>query len=137
MKCSSRTADSIGNMHEMPVQAWQCCCLAGAVQSEQVSSNPPQGTHTGRDASVTGQALQSPAVAGRAGAAAAAMGASIQQPDEAAPMQLDDQPVQLVEPAAQKALPAALMVMFKKNSIVNLQDVRSACICCLTPGCTI
>lgn len=40
-------------------------------------------------------------------------------------MQLDDdQPGQPVEPAAQKALPAALMVMFKKNSVVNLQDVR-------------
>ncbi|KAL3132492.1 hypothetical protein ABBQ32_009040 [Trebouxia sp. C0010 RCD-2024] len=108
----------------MPCTEYLSTLTAGAVQSEQVSSNPPQGTHTGRDASVTGQALQSPAVAGRAGAAAAAMGASIQQPDEAAPMQLDDQPVQLVEPAAQKALPAALMVMFKKNSIVNLQDVR-------------
>lgn len=81
---------------------------------------------------MTGQALGPSAVAGRAGAAAAAMGASTQHADEPAPMQVDDdQPGQLVEPAAQKALPAALMVMFKKNSVVNLQDVRSACSCCL------
>lgn len=53
----------------------------------------------------------------------------MQHAEEPAPMQLDDQAAQLVEPAAQKALPAALMVMFKKNSVVNLQDVRSACIC--------
>ena len=47
-------------------------------------------------------------------------------------MQLDDdQAGQPLEPAAQRALPAALMVMFKKHSVVNLQDVRSVCNCCL------
>ena len=98
---------------------------AGAVQSENLATNPQQGTHTGRDVSVTGQSLQSPAVAGRAGAPAAAMGASNQHADGAAPMQLDDdQAGPLVEPAAQKALPAALAVMFKKHSVVNLQDIR-------------
>ena len=106
--------------------------VAGAVQPENLSSNPEQGTHTGRDVSVTGQALGSPAVAGRAGTAAAALGASTQGADEASPMQLDDdQAGQLVEPAAQKALPAALMVMFRKHSVVNLQDVRSVCSCFL------
>ena len=124
-------------MHDMPVTGWHWDHIAGAVQSAKLSSNPQQGTHTGRDVSVTGQAVQSPAVAGRAGAAAAAMGASMQHADEPAPMQLDDQPAQLVEPAAQKALPAALMVMFKKNSVVNLQDVRSACSFCLIPGCIV
>lgn len=106
------------------------------MQPENLSSNPEQGTHTGRDASVTGQPLRSPAVAGRAGAAAAALGASTQSADEPSSMQLDDdQPGQPVEPAAQKALPAALMVMFKKNSVVNLQDVRSVCICCCSTAC--
>ena len=80
---------------------------------------------------MTGQALQSAAVAGRAGTAAAALGASTQAAHEPSPMQLDDdQAGQLVEPAAQKALPAALMVMFKKHSVVNLQDVRCVYICC-------
>lgn len=97
-----------------------------------LSSGPEQGTHTGRDVNVTGQALRSPAVAGRAGTAAAAQGASTQAADEATPMQLgNDQAGQLVEPAAQKALPAVLTVMFKKHSVVSLQDVRFVCICCL------
>lgn len=81
---------------------------------------------------MTGQALQSPAVAGHAGAIAAAVGASSQSADEASPMQLDDEEAgQPVEPAAQRALPAALMVMLKKHSVVNLQDVRYAGSYCL------
>lgn len=103
--------------------------LAGAVQTENLAANPQQGTHTGKDVSVTGQGLQSPAVAGRAGAPAAAMGASNQHAGGPAPMQLDDQAGLLVEPAAQKALPAAVAVMFKRHSVVNLQDIR----CVVTP----
>ncbi len=106
-------------------------------------SSRQQGTHSGKDVSVTGQALESPAVAGRAGTHAAAMGASGSQPSaNGLPMQDGAGPNSLeaaaLEPATQKALLPALLVMFKQHSVVNLADIRcvdnhaQAMLCVLT-----
>lgn len=92
-------------------------------------SSRKQGTHSGKDVSVTGQALDSPAVAGRAGTNAAAMGASGSQAvangsfmqNGAGP---DGVETAALESATQKALLPALLVMFKQHSVVNLADIR-------------
>ena len=97
---------------------------AGAMQQENVPLHLKQGTQTG-DVSMTGPRLQSPATAGPAGATAAAVGASSERADGAAAMQLDDdQAGPIVDAAAQKALPAALTALFKKYSVVNIQNIR-------------
>ncbi len=96
--------------------------VVGTGQAETLSSTRQQGTHTGRDVSVTGQGLQPPAVASRAGVNAAAMGANESaMQDVTGHDNLGGAPL---EAAAQKALPAALSVMFKKHSVVNMQDIR-------------
>jgi len=92
-------------------------------------SSRQQGTHSGKDVNVTGQALESPAVAGRAGTNTAAMGASGSQPSaNGLSMQNGAGPDGLetaaLEPATQKALLPALRVMFKQHSVVNLADIR-------------
>lgn len=98
-------------------------------QADVLVSSRQQGTHTGKDVSVTGQALESPAVAGRAGTNAAAMGASGSQPSaNGLSMQNGAGPDGLeataLDPATQKALLPALLVMFKQHSVVNLADIR-------------
>jgi len=98
-------------------------------QADVLVSSRQQGTHSGKDVNVTGQALESPAVAGRAGTHAAAMGASGSQPcanglsmqDSAGPDGLE---AAALEPGTQKALLPALRVMFKQHSVVNLADIR-------------
>ena len=104
-------------------------------QADALVSSRQQGTHSGKDVSVTGQALESPAVAGRAGTHAAAgthavaMGASGSQPSaNGLSMQNSAGPDSLeaaaLEPGTQKALLSALLVMFKQHSVVNLADIR-------------
>ncbi len=98
-------------------------------QADILVSSRQQGTHSGKDVNVTGQALESPAVAGRAGTNAAAMGASGSQPSaNGLSMQNGAGPDGLetaaLEPATQKALLPALLVMFKQHSVVNLADIR-------------
>ena len=98
-------------------------------QADILVSSRQQGTHSGKDVSVTGQALGSPAVAGRAGTNAAAMGASGSQPSaNGLSMQNGAGPDSLetaaLEPATQKALLPALLVMFEQHSVVNLADIR-------------
>ena len=72
--------------------------------------------------------MKTPAVASAAGVKAAAMGANgIESSSlaDGAPVQHDANYVAApLEAAAQKALPAALIVMFKKHSVVNMHDVR-------------
>ncbi len=106
-----------------------CCVYADTGQADVLVSSRQQGTHSGKDVNVTGQALESPAVAGRAGTHAAAMGASGSQPSaNGASMQNGagpgSQETAALEPATQKALLPALLVMFKQHSVVNLADIR-------------
>ena len=94
-----------------------------------MASSRQQGTHTGQDVSVTGQSLQPPAVASRAGANAAAMGAS--GPGSLANGSSTQNGAAheatsavALDPATQKALSPTLLVMFKQHSVVNLRDIR-------------
>ena len=76
--------------------------------------------------------METPAVASAAGVMAAAMGANGIESSylaDGSPVQHDANDVAggaPLEAAAQKALPAALIVMFKKHSVVNMHDVRYA-----------
>lgn len=114
----------------MPRDSYLSILTSGTGQAENLPSNPQQGTHTGRDVSVTGQVMKTPAVASAAGVKAAAMGANGIESSylaDGSPVQHDANDVAggaPLEAAAQKALPAALIVMFKKHSVVNMHDVR-------------
>ena len=111
-------------------------------QADDVAASRQQGTHTGQDVSVTGQTLQAPAVASRAGANAAAMGASGPDSTHVANGSStqngaahETTSAVALDPATQKALAPTLLVMFKQHSVVNLTDIRYAAedshMCCV------
>lgn len=117
------------SLASMPRASYLSALTSDTGQADVRVSSRQQGTHSGKDVNVTGQALESPAVAGRAGTNAAAMGASGSQPSAnglsmqngAGPDGLE---IAALEPATQKALLPALLVMFKQHSVVNLADIR-------------
>ena len=100
-----------------------CLSCAGSTSSQDPGAAWPQG-NPGSDVGVTGQPVGPAAVATQAGLKAAEHGAHGSEQASTADGAPDQGRSGALSADVQKALSDALVVLFKKNSVVNQTDVR-------------